>query len=66
MIRLADPAERSAFIADFKGQTSIGQTWVKMQTKSKPSVGPANLQQTEKKVTPCSPTKTREAHSYST
>ena len=41
-------------------------TWVKMQTESKPSVGPANLQQTEKKVTPCSSTKTGEAHSYST
>ena len=52
--------------ADFKGQASIGRTWVKMQTESKPSVGPANLQQIEKKVTMYSSKKTGEAHSYST
>ena len=66
MTRLANPVERSAFIVDFKGQASIGQAWVKMQTESKPSVGLASLQQTEKKVTLCLPTKTGEARSRST
>ncbi|XP_050242369.1 uncharacterized protein LOC126691362 [Quercus robur] len=64
MTRLADPAGRLAFIADFKGQASIGQVWVKTQTKSKPNVGPASSQQTEKKVTLRSSTKTGEAYSY--
>ena len=41
------------------------QTWVKKQTKSKPSAGPANSQQTERKVMLCSTTRTGEAHSYS-
>ena len=66
MTRLANPVERSAFIVDFKGRASIGQAWVKMQTESKPSAGPASLQQTEKKVTLCLPTKTGEARSRST
>ena len=66
MTRLEDPVERSAFIADFKGQASVGQAWVKTQTESKPSAGPARLQQIEKKVTLCSPTKTGEARSHST
>jgi len=42
MTRLADPAGRSAFTADFKGQASISQAWEKMQTESKPNVGPAS------------------------
>ena len=66
MTRLADLARRSAFNADSKGQASIGQAWVKMQTESKPNMGTANLQQTEKKVMLCSLAKTGEAHSYST
>ena len=32
-----------AFTADFKGQASIGQVWVKTQVKSKPGMGPASL-----------------------
>ena len=66
MTRLVDPVGRLTFTADFKGQASIGQAWVKMQTKSKPNVGPASLQRTKKKVTLCSSAKTREAHSCST
>ena len=58
--------ERSAFAADFKEQVSIGQAWVKTQTRSKPNVGLANLWRTGKKVTLCSSVKTGEAHSYST
>ena len=65
MTRLVDLAGRLSFTADFKGQASIGQTWVKKQTKSKPSAGPANSQQTERKVMLCSTTRTGEAHSYS-
>ena len=37
-----------------------------MQIKSKPSVGPASLRQTERKITLCSSAKTGEAHSCST
>ena len=48
----------------FKGQASTSRVWVKMQIKSKPSVGPASLRQTEMKATPCSSVKTGEAHSY--
>ena len=48
----------------FKGQASTSRVWVKMQIKSKPSVGPASLRQTERKATPCSSVKTGEAHSY--
>ena len=66
MTRLVDLVRRLAFTADFKGHASIGRAWVKIQTESKPSVGPANLQQTEKKVTLCSSAKTGDAHSYST
>ena len=66
MTRLADPTERSVFTADFKGQASIGQAWVKTQTESKASARPASLQQTKKKVTLCSPAKTGEAYSRST
>ena len=66
MTRLMDLTERSAFTADFKGQASIGQAWVKKQTKSKPSAGPANSQQTEKKVMLCSLARTGETHSYNT
>ena len=42
MTRLADPARRSAFTADFKERASIGQAWVKIQTESKPNVGPTS------------------------
>ena len=66
MTRLVDLAGRSAFTIDFKGQVSIGQAWVKTHTKSKLNVGLASLRQIEKKVTLCSSTKTREAHSCST
>ena len=61
MTRLADLAERSTFTADFKGQASIGQLWIKTQIKSKPNARPASLQQIERKVTLCSPVKTRES-----
>ena len=50
MIRPADPAEKSIFTADFKGQVSIGQVWVRMQIKSKPNARLASLQQTKRKV----------------
>ena len=50
MIRPADPAEKSIFTADFKGQVSIGQVWVRMQIKSKPNARLASLQQTKGKV----------------
>ena len=63
---LVDPAEKSIFIADFRGQVSIGQVWVRTQIKSKPDVGPTGLQQIEKKVTLYSLAKTRDAHSHST
>ena len=65
MTRLVDPAGRLAYIVGFKGQASIGQAWVK-KTKSKLCVGPANSQQTKRKVMLCSSMKTREAHSYNT
>ena len=42
MTRLMDPTGRLAFTADFKGQASIGQVWVKTQTESKPNVGLAS------------------------
>ena len=66
MIRLADPADKPIFTADFKGQVSIGQVWVKTQIKSKPNVRPTRLQQIERKVTLCSSVKTGEVHSHST
>ena len=66
MTRLADPARSLAFTTDFKRQASIGQAWVKTQTESKPNMGPTSSQQTEKKVTLCSSTKTKEAYSCST
>ena len=66
MIRLADLAKRSTFTVDFKGQASIDQVWIKTQIKSKPNVRPASLQDTERKVTLCSPAKIGEVHSRST
>ena len=66
MTRLAGLAEKLVFTADFKEQAFIGQVWVKMQIKFKPSVGLASLRQTGRKVTLYSSARIGEALSYST